>query len=253
MAKIFIGTSGFTYQHWKGLFYPQDLRQKDWLEYYTKYFETVEINASFYHQMPRKVYENWRARTPKDFLFSVKGSRFITHIKRLKDCRQEVERFLTSAFGLEEKLAVVLWQLPPRWTADPKRLKEFLDVIGDGSSPPRVTRRLNRVRHAFEFRDKSWLDPQIWGFLKDYRCALVIQDSPSWPTAEVTTCDFTYLRFHGRQSLYGSCYNKAELEAWAEKIKKLAGEGLDVFVYFNNDVGGYAVRNAKELKKLLNC
>lgn len=245
MAKIYIGTSGFTYQHWRGIFYPQELSQTKWLEFYTQHFQTVEINASFYHQMSKKVYEGWAKRTPQDFVFGVKGSRFITHIKRLKDCHEPLRNFFGSVSGLGEKLGVVLWQLPPRWGADEKRLASFLSMIDN--------LRFKNIRHAFEFRDKSWLSPSIYSVLKDYNVALVIQDSPYWPTAEIITADFTYLRFHGRESLYGSCYNKEELKDWAEKIRTWQKANLTVYAFFNNDAHGYAVRNAKELKELLNC
>lgn len=264
MDKIWIGTSGFTYEHWREIFYPRDLPQAKWLEFYSQHFSTVEINASFYHQMSRKIYEGWAKRTPDNFIFTVKGSRFITHIKRLKDCREPVERFLESVSGLGEKLGVILWQLPPRWVFDKLRLEEFLKLISPKEvRPPRRSDLTRNIRHAFEFRDSSWLNEQVYTLLKKHNCALVIQDSPSWPTAEVITADFTphhfyqngagftYLRFHGNQSLYGSCYNKEELREWAEKIKKWQKNGLDVYAYFNNDAQGYAVRNAKELKELV--
>lgn len=243
MAKVYIGTSGYTYQHWRGVFYPQDLRQKDWLGYYAKYFETVEINASFYHQMGRKVYENWRAKTPENFVFAIKGSRFITHIKRLKDCQEPLERFFQSAIGLEEKLGVILWQLPPRWGADEKRLASFLSLIDN--------LRFKNVRQAFEFRENSWFSSKIYAMLKKFGGGLVIADSPFWPKEEVFTADFMYLRFHGRESLYASSYSGEELREWAKKIAQLRGENLDVYAYFNNDIKGYAVQNALRLKELV--
>lgn len=246
MTKIFIGTSGFTYSYWKGVFYPPDLPQSKWLEFYARQFQAVEINASFYHQMSRKIYEGWAKRTPQDFLFTVKGSRFITHIKRLKDCQEPVKRFLESVGGLGEKLGVILWQLPPRWAFDKLKLEKFLEDFRVSSEKFRVS-----VSQAFEFRDKSWLNEKVYAILREHNAALVIQDSPNWPTEEVITADFTYLRFHGRDSLYGSCYNKKEIEEWAGKIKKWQNKGLDVYAFFNNDAHGYAVRNARELKELI--
>lgn len=252
MAKVYIGTSGYTYGHWRGVFYPQDLSQTKWLEFYSQHFQTVEINASFYHQMPRKVFENWRAKTPNNFIFAVKGSRFITHIRRLKDCQEPVERFLEAASGLGEKLKVILWQLPPKWHADPERLEKFLESISPREvRPPRRSDLLRNLRHAFEFRDESWLKPEIYHILKKYGVALVIQDSSNWPVSEEITTNFTYLRFHGRGSLYSSDYSDQELEEWAKKIKRWQKQNLDVFAYFNNDVGGYAIKNAQTLKELV--
>jgi uncharacterized protein YecE (DUF72 family) len=251
MGKAFVGTSGWQYFHWQPKFYPQDLPQKDWLSYYAKYFDTVEVNATFYHQMKPTTFQKWRETVGSDFTFAIKGSRFITHIKRLKDCREAIERFFEAADSLRgltseevrppQKKNVVLWQLPPRFKVDKERLEGFLQLVHSRSV----------WRQAFEFRDKSWLTPEIYNILKGGNCALVIQDSLSWPTAEVITTDFVYLRFHGRESLYASCYSDSELDEWAEKMKQWTKEGLDVYAYFNNDAQGYAVQNAKELKKLL--
>lgn len=249
MGKVFIGTSGWQYFHWKGKFYPQDLPQRQWLSFYAKYFDTVEVNATFYHQMRPQTFGNWREIVGPDFVFSIKGSRFITHIKRLKDCREPVERFFEASSQLTTHPRpttrnppsphVILWQLPPGMKADLERLNKFLKIL------PKT------FRQAFEFRDKSWLAPSIYSILKDGNCALVIQDSPFWPKAEVVTTDFVYLRFHGRESLYASCYSKDELDEWARKMKQWLKQGLDVYVYFNNDAEGYAIENAKTLKELL--
>lgn len=240
MGQVFIGTSGWQYSHWKGNFYPLNLPQKDWLSYYAKYFDTVEVNATFYHQMKPATFGKWREIVGPNFVFSIKGSRFITHIKRLNGCKEPVERFfegvksLTSG-GPSSIKDVILWQLPPRFNADTRRLTEFIKLL------PKT------FRQAFEFRDKSWLDPKIYSILKDGNCALVVQDSPYWPTAEVVTADFVYLRFHGRESLYASCYSEGELDEWAGKMKQWAKKGLDIYAYFNNDAMGYAVENAKTL------
>lgn len=239
MSRIYIGTSGWQYDHWKGVFYPQNLPQKDWLGYYTKYFDTVEVNATFYHLMKVETFKKWRNIVGPNFTFAIKGSRFITHIKRLKNCQEEVIRFLNELKGLKGKKNVILWQLPPQMKVDSQRLISFLQIL------PKT------FRHAFEFRDKSWLDLPIYSLLKDYKCALVIQDSPYWPPAEVVTTDFVYLRFHGRESLYASCYSREELDLWAEKVKQWNKENFDVYGYFNNDSEGYAIKNAGTLKKLL--
>lgn len=245
MGKAFIGTSGWQYAHWQGKFYPRDLPQKDWLGFYAQYFSAVEVNATFYHRMRKEVFVNWRNLVDRSqptggFTFSIKGSRFITHIKRLKDCSGEVKRFLDSATGCCSLANenIILWQLPPQMKADKERLKQFLKL----SFP---------WRQAVEFRHASWLDEEIYSILKEGKSALVIQDSPNWPVAEVLTADFVYLRFHGKESLYASCYSQAELKTWATKIKKWLSENLDVYAFFNNDAEGFAVQNAGQLKELI--
>jgi len=245
MPKAFIGTSGFSYSHWQGVFYPDDLPQKEWLRYYSQYFDTVEINATFYHQMRSKTFKKWRETVGPDFVFSIKASRFITHIKKLKNCQEPLERLMEGVkklritnYELRITKNVILFQLPAHWQVNTERLKEFVEIL------PR------EFRFAFEFRDQSWLCSEVYEILKQANCALVIQDSPYWPTSEVITADFTYLRFHGSKRLYSSCYGERELENWAGKIKKWMEEGLAVYCYFNNDAMGYAVENAKRLKEL---
>lgn len=249
MAKVYIGTSGWQYPHWRKVFYPPNLSQKEWLRYYTKYFDTVEVNATFYHQMRKETFANWRETVGSDFVFSIKGSRFITHIKRLKDCREEVKRFFKAAMVLKRLNLrggstsagknVILWQLPPNMVFDKLKLKNFLRWLPQG------------WRQAFEFRNSSWLNDEIYSLLKENNCALVIQDSPDWPTTEVVTADFVYLRFHGRQSLYASCYSDKELDEWSKKVQQWIKKGLDTYGYFNNDAQGYAIQNARALKNLL--
>lgn len=243
MAKVYIGTSGWLYPHWQGVFYPQGLAQNKWLEFYGKNFATVEVNSSFYHSMRREVYKGWAKKTPDNFIFSIKGSRFITHIKILLNCGEPIKRLLEQTDGLSQKLGSILLQLPPRWKADKERLEAFLQELRAQNSKIRVT---------FEFRDQSWLSDEIFKILKKYRVALCIQNSPNWPTKEEVTAGFVYLRFHGSRSLYASEYSKKELESWAKKIKKWQKLGLDVFTYFNNDAHGFAIKNAKELGTLLN-
>jgi len=239
MAKAFIGTSGWVYPHWQGFFYPKDLPEKNWLAFYSKSYKSVEINSSFYHSMARKVYEGWNQKVPNDFVFAIKSSRFITHVKKLKDCQEPLERLLDESSGLEKKRGVILFQLPPRWKADVKRLMSF------SASFPK------EVRFAFEFRDESWLADDILKILEKKNCALCIQDSPYWPSREVITANFVYLRFHGGRLLYTSNYSDKELSKWAEKIKKWLDQGLDVFAYFNNDAMGYAIENAKTLEEMV--
>ncbi|PJE69182.1 DUF72 domain-containing protein [Candidatus Shapirobacteria bacterium CG10_big_fil_rev_8_21_14_0_10_38_14] len=255
-ASAFIGTSGFFYKHWQGVFYPETLPQKDWFGYYVRHFDTVELNVSFYRLPKKTTFENWRAKAGKKFVFAVKGSHYITHIKRLKDCQEPLARFFEAASGLHSRSGprglsgseVVLWQLPPRFKANISRLGEFLRLLV--TVPTSLKLRGARWRHAVEFRNKSWLSTEIYNLLRQYNAAIVFQDFADWPITEEATADFVYLRFHGRTRLYSSCYTERELGTWAEKIKSWQKQGLDVYVYFNNDALGYAVENAKTLKKL---
>jgi len=247
MPKVFIGTSGYIYPHWEGIFYPGDWPKSKKLEYYSQHFDTVELNNTFYRLPGEKAFEGWRKRTPKNFIFAVKVSRFITHVKKLVDCSQAWKIFLKRALILKEKLGPFLFQLPPFLKADPKKLKDFLNSITQplGHS---VTRPL---RFAFEFRNESWCKEEIYEILREKNCALVIADSPSWPKVYQVTADFVYLRMHGSKILFGSKYTKKELESLAERIKKWGKQNLEVYVYFNNDVRGYAIENARELKQLI--
>ncbi len=243
MAKVFVGTSGWSYEHWQGIFYPEDLAKTKWLEFYIKHFGTVELNASFYHLPKRITFENWRKRVSppirRDFVFSVKASRFITHVKKLKDCQEPVERFFAAAEGVKRAKDVALWQLPPRLKVNIERLQEFLKLL------PR------NWRHAFEFRNETWLDKEVFKVLSDLGAAVVFQDFEHWPITEEITADFVYIRLHGKKELYASCYTKEELENWAKKINNWLKSGLDVYCYFNNDMRGYAVKNAKQLIALI--
>jgi uncharacterized protein YecE (DUF72 family) len=244
---IFIGASGFFYPHWRGVFYPSDLPQKDWFRYYSWHFKTVEINSSFYHLPKKSTFEKWGkevsspahqlAGSPTGgFVFSVKGWRWITHFKRLKNCQEEIKKFIEALSGLTPSPKnVILWQFPPRMVSEDTRLKGFLATLPSG------------FRHAFEFRNPSWLNDKVFALLRQNKAAVVIQDFPEWPITEKLTADFVYLRFHGRTSLYSSCYTEGQLVSWARKIKKWQRKGLDTYVYFNNDALGYAVKNAKSL------
>ena len=245
MQNLFIGTSGYNYPHWSnGVFYPKGVPQRRWLEFYCEHFDTVELNVTFYRLVKRAVFEGWHQRTPDRFLFAVKGSRYITHVKRLLDCEEAVERFSENAQGLEEKLGVVLWQLHPRFAFDKERFTDFCAVLAQSPG-------MSRARHTFEFRHESWFVPEVNRILEEHGFALCIPDSPRLPSAEWITTDFTYIRFHGSQSRYASKYTEEELDQWAQKIRGWLDRGLSVYVYFNNDALGYAVENAKRLREIL--
>jgi uncharacterized protein YecE (DUF72 family) len=241
MGRLFLGTSGYSYKHWKGIFYPSNLPQSRWLEFYCQHFDTVELNVTFYRLPNQQTFEGWYQRTPPHFLFAAKGSRFITHIKRLKDCCEPLRAYRENAAGLGEKLAVVLWQLPPSLLLDGDRLKEFCQSLQD---------EYPEKRHTFEFRHESWLKKECYDILASHGFALCIPISPDYPREEQMTAPFSYFRFHHGEVLGNSCYTDKELKQWANKISEWLKE-RDIYIYFNNDVFGFAIDNAKNLRNYI--
>jgi uncharacterized protein YecE (DUF72 family) len=239
VPQIRIGTSGWVYQHWKGVFYAEDCPPRRWLECYAESFDTVEVNSTFYHTPPLSGVEGWYQRTPPGFLFAVKGSRFITHTKRLGDCAEALGLQRERLAPLREKQGPVLWQLAPNFTAEAARLAGFLAL------------RTAEERWALEPRHESWFTEEIYALLREHNCCLVWGDSPRWPLEKVVTADFIYARFHGRPTIYATGYTEAELEAWREDLERAAEGTRDIFAYFNNDYHGYAVQNAPVLRRLL--
>jgi uncharacterized protein YecE (DUF72 family) len=238
MNRVFIGTSGWVYSHWRGTFYPDDLSEKEWLGFYAKNFDAVELNSSFYHLPKEKTFRGWYERTPKNFTFTVKGSRFITHVKKLKDCEEPLGNLLQAAGSLRDKLGPILFQLPPSFKVNKKRLEGFISLLPEDR------------RFAFEFRHPSWFSREIYSVLREGRCALVVSDTPDYPCEEVQTAGFMYFRLHGREKLYSSSYSPEQLREYAEKMKSWAKES-DVFVFFDNDSEANAVGNAKDLSNLI--
>lgn len=244
-SAIYIGTSGYNYPHWwNGIFYPSDLPQKRWLEFYAQSFNTVELNVTFYRLPKKDIFEGWYKRTPKDFSFTVKGSRFITHIKRLKDCREPLSLLVDNASPLKEKMGPLLWQLPPRFPFEKDRLEEFGVLL---STLPRS----KSIRHVFEFRDESWFCQDCFKILEEFQFGYCIAHGAGFPYVERVTTDFVYLRLHGGEVLYGSNYSDKELREWAQKIEGWRKKKKDVFVYFNNDAYGFAVKNGLTLQHLV--
>jgi len=239
MAEYYIGTSGWHYEHWKGLFYPEGLAKANWLEFYAQHFPTVELNNSFYHLPSEKAFVNWRESSSEGFMFAVKVSRFITHIKRLKDAEEPLQNFLARAGFLQHKLGPLLYQLPPNMKRDDERLEAFLSIL-----PP-------QYHHVFEFRHQSWIDDSVFQMLRRYNVGLCVFDMPGFTCPVVATADFAYVRFHGSAGLYWSCYSDEELSQWAEKIAELGRSLKTVYIYFNNDAEAYAVRNAKTIAQFL--
>jgi len=240
VSEVRIGCSGFNYAHWKGTFYPEGLAQRTWFEYYCGFFDAVELNVTFYRMPLPKTYEKWYAETPGGFAFAVKGSRFITHVKRLLDPREPLERFFEGALRLQHKLKVVLWQLPPSFRLEIRRLEEFLENL-----------KPYRVRNAFEFRNETWITDEVLAAMKRHNTTLCMADWPPFIDDLPVTADFIYLRRHGHEGSYATCYTQSELQALARRIGAHRKESKDVFVFFNNDASGYAPRNARELQAML--
>jgi len=239
MSEVRIGTSGWSYAHWRDVFYPPGLPQKRWLEHYCREFSTVELNATFYRLPAETTFSGWSTRTPDGFVFAVKAPRIITHLKKLVGCEPETDRFLSRAKLLERTLGPILIQLAPRFRCDLPRLADFLSQLPSDS------------RFAFEFRDASWLCDRVYALLHQHNAALVRVSAPRYPDAEASTADFEYLRMHGEKRLYASKYSDESLSRWADSIALWARRGQAVFVYFNNDPRGYAVQDARTLRRMV--
>ncbi len=242
-SQLFIGTSGWMYGHWRGKFYPQDLPEVKWLEYYAQNFPAVEINSSFYHLPRPQTFKNWAQRVPKDFLFAVKLSRFVTHLKKLAVDTEPLTRFYSAAKNLGPKLGPILVQLPPSLKFSQQKTTHFLLLCQKvfGQKQPLT----------FEPRHPSWFQPESYRLLQKYQVALCWSDTPRYPYAEEVTADFVYIRLHGHEKLYASRYTLAQLRSYAQKIRTQLRAGRDVYVFFDNDAHAYAVENAKELQKLV--
>ena len=248
MSRALIGTSGWDYYHWRGIFYPEDLGSKDLFSYYSRYFSTVEINSSFYHLPRETTFINWYTKAPKDFLFSVKVWRRITHLKKLKAVEDDLKTFYQRSKALKDKLGPLLFQFPPSFNANEatiKRLEKISKFIRENSCFD------SRQSVAFEFRHQSWFSEKIYKILKKYNFALCWADTPYYPYQEVVTADYVYFRLHGHEKLYASKYTDKQLKDCADKIKKLIKNKKTVYCYFDNDACGYAIENALTLKKLL--
>jgi uncharacterized protein YecE (DUF72 family) len=236
MPHYFIGTSGWHYDDWRGRFYPEKLPKAKWLEFYSGHFKTLELNNSFYHLPSEAAFNKWYSSSPPDFVFSVKVSRFITHIKRLKDSEEPIENFMSRARLLKEKLGPLLYQLPPGLHRDDARLDSFLEKL------PRD------LKHVFEFRHESWFEEEVFNILRRYHVGLCVFDMPKLKSPLLATADFVYIRFHGREGLYSSRYSDEEMADWAEKIRGMGDKLEEVYIYFNNDVSGYALENARTMR-----
>jgi uncharacterized protein YecE (DUF72 family) len=246
-GEIRIGCSGWQYRHWKGDFYPADLPTSRWFEHYAQTFDTVEINNSFYRLPPEETFARWAAQAPANFLYAVKASRFLTHMKKLKDPEEPLARFVVNALALGRHLGPILYQLPPRWSLDVERLERFLRAL---HNLPRTLDAAARVRfrHAIEFRDPTWYDERVYTLLEQYGVALCLHDMQGSATGRRVVGPFVYIRMHFGEQRYGGAYDERRIDEWSAWIAERAESGLNVYTYFNNDIGGHAPRDAVRLR-----
>jgi uncharacterized protein YecE (DUF72 family) len=239
MEPVRVGCSGWVYKHWRGHFYPEELPQKRWFEYYSAHFDTVEINNSFYRLPPAKTFDGWREQAPDGFCYAVKANRFITQAKKLKDCEEPLERFLTPTRHLQHHLGPILFQLPPRFRLNLERLESFLRLL----PPDLVT--------VFEFRDKSWLVDETLALLDRFGAGFVAHDLTGMETPAWACGKSAYVRFHGTASKYRGRYSTRQIDQWTDWLVEQQAAGRTAWAYFNNDIGGDAIEDALALKERL--
>ena len=235
-GKIQIGCSGWNYPHWKGRFYPRRLSPSEWFDYYAGSFKTVEINNTFYRLPRASVFQKWHDQAPVGFVFSVKVSRFLTHLKKLRDVEDPLNRFLKRVRLLKEHLGPLLYQLPPHWSLNFERLESFLQLV-----PP-------DLEHVFEFRDQSWLNARVFRLLKKHEVSLCLHDLPGLKIDRQAIGPLAYVRFHGAARKYRHGYPDATLREWLHWMEAELKRGKKVYGYFNNDAEAHAVRDAQRLR-----
>lgn len=240
--KIYVGTSGYQYKEWGKVFYPEDIPQRKHLEYLSSQLPTVEINSSFYRLPTKETFARWANQTSADFRFAIKGSRYISHRKRLKDVSENVTNLMDRLEGMDGKVGAILWQLPESFKFNLDRLENFLlDLHKD--------ERSRSHRHAIELRHPTWFNEDTYSLLRLRNISLVLNQSSIWPYIPMATADWLYVRLHGPEALYASGYSDTQLSEVADTICKLSPTA--VFAYFNNDVGVHAPRNARRLLEIL--
>jgi uncharacterized protein YecE (DUF72 family) len=240
VGRIHVGTSGWVYAGWREHLYA-DAPMKQWLAIAARTFGALEINGSFYTQIKPETYARWRTETPDDFVFALKGHRFVTHYKRLKDCEASVVLLRDQAKHLGDKLRAVVWQLPSNFGVNLEKLESFGAAL----------RAWPDVKHALELRHRSWFVPEVAEVMREAGIAVCMGDAPDFPLWREVTSDLVYVRLHGHTRKYASSYSRAALQRWADDAQRWAAEGRDVHVYFDNDAEGHAVRNAIDFKLLL--
>lgn len=248
-TQTYIGTSGWHYNHWKGSFYPKEIKGYYELRYHSEHFDTVENNSSFYRISGESTYKTWSRMTPDNYKFSLKLNRSITHFARLeinKDVKEKVNYILSTTQILENKLGAIVIQLPASFKFDLEKLDKFLKYFAK-----EVKNKKYKFDIAIEFRNKYWLVDDVYKVLQKYNVALVAAQSSRYPSEREITADFAYIRMHGPEKLFASSYSTEQLKDWANYIKEISKKVKKVYVYFNNDFHGYAIENAKHLKELL--
>jgi uncharacterized protein YecE (DUF72 family) len=238
-GRIWIGTSGWQYDHWVGPVYPEELPGGSFLTHYAGMLDSVEVNSSFYGLPSAATVARWREATPPDFLFAVKASRYVTHMKKLKDPDEGIARLFAAIEPLADKLGPILFQLPPRWRVNANRLEAFLAALPAGR------------HYAFEFRDDSWHCSEVLGMLARHNAAFCVFDLAGRRSPVEVTADFAYVRLHGPDGAYRGNYDGRALRGWARRIAGWRDAGLDVYCYFDNDEAGYAFANAVRLREIL--
>ena len=240
VARAFIGTSGWVYAGWRDHLYAAT-PVKQWLRVASRAFDALEINGSFYTQIKPETYARWYAETPDDFRFALKGHRFVTHYKRLRDCGESITRLRDQARPLGDKLGAVVWQLPSNFQCNLDRLADFM----------RALEAWPTVRHALELRHRSWFSRDVAAMLRAANVAVCMGDAPDFPMWREVTADLVYVRLHGHTRKYASSYSERSLQAWAADARRWLADGRDVHIYFDNDAEGHAVRNALRLQELV--
>lgn len=238
---IHIGTSGWHYKHWKGNFYPAAIKEAEQFNYYSGHFSTVEINNSFYKLPAPETFTEWKNMAPAGFVFAVKASRFITHMKKLNLDAKGVHKFFSHSEKLQRKLGPILFQLPPTWNLNAERLEAFISILPRGH------------RYTFEFRNHSWYCEEVYAILKKHNCAFCIYELEHHLSPLQITADFVYIRLHGPGNKYQGSYSASALKKWAVLCNRWRDEKKEVFVYFDNDQAGYAAKNAAALVKRINA
>ena len=237
-GRLYCGTSGWNYNHWREIFYPVGMRQNEWLTFYSERFDTVEINNSFYHLPENATFKSWHDKTPPGFTFALKASRFMTHMKKLSDPEEPLARLLSHSEALAEKHGPILYHLPPHWHVNLERLEHLLKILPEN------------LRHVFEFRDDSWQIDAVYDLLRRYGAGYCVMSEPSLPCRLIATADFAYIRMHSGGSETEGRYTDDLLRRWVEHIDGFLANG-DVYIYFNNDYKGFAVENALRLRQLV--
>ena len=238
-GAIRIGCSGWIYRHWRERFYPPKAPQHRWFAHYAETFATVELNTSFYHLPKPETFTKWRDQAPASFRYAVKAPRFITHMKKLKECAEPVQEFLTRARNLGDSIGPILYQLPPRWAFNRERLEEFIALLpGD-------------LDHVFEFREKSWLTGEVLALLDARRISFCAHDMPGLATPRWAAGPIAYVRFHGSEAKYWGRYSDEALLGWTDWIVAQTDAGRDVWCYFNNDIDAHAIHDALTLRAMV--